>query len=259
MVNFDFIKNAITTSVNKLANRFMFYSGRYLNKKSFPVYIRSTGDKVYMSIDEGVNEEKEYVLERVPRCVVSIGTIAFPESKRSLGRQDSVYKIEVLGVAGKKNRPMKTVGYRFGLKLRITMPDFVHTMQFIQYLQEAFVNPNIPFRFQSDGMENEGIMFVDVTEPNFDLKIGDGDDYEDMYPWVEIDVTLIGNYANFGFYDLATGGHGYNGYNNDAINDFIDNGDGDADKPVTKVTTNTNVTDPEGNTGTDTWSVTEDE
>jgi len=255
MNKLNLIQNCVTVAINTIANHVMFYT-RYLEKKHFPVYIRSTGDKVWLSKDYGVNEAQEYKLEQVPRCVMSITNVEFPESKRSLGRQDSFYKLEVAEMASKKARSMKVVGYEIEIKVQFVLPDFLHLISFVEFLQEAFIDPNIPISFQADGMTNNAVMYIDTTSPDMDLNIVDGFEQTDLYPTLETTIKIIGNKANFGMYKLSNGGHGYDGYNPDAVTDFVESNDLDADKVITKVTVNTTIEENDGTIGTDSYNVT---
>ncbi len=267
MNNLDFFKNCLTVASNTLANQMMFYA-RYLGKKNFPIYIRNFGDKVYLSNDEGVNEEKDYKLDRVPRGVISLQGIKFPESTRTLGTQDSFYKLESAEIFSKKIRPMKVIGYEISINIQFTLPDGLNMLQFIQYLQEAFPNPITQFSFLGDGMTNDANMFLDVANPEIDLKIGTGDNPTDLYPTIETTATIRGAYPNFGFYDLRNGGHGYNQgtinedgqvvYDPSDIDDFTPNNDIDADSLVDKVIINTTVKSSEDGSGvTETVEITE--
>jgi len=254
MNELNVIQNCITSVVNTTSNYLMFY-GRYAFKDGFPVFLRGTGDKVYLSKDEGLNEAEEYLIERVPSCKMSIKSVKYPESKRSLGRQDSQYKISVHGTSSKKTRPMKVMGYEIELDVLFTLPDSLKVMQFIQYLQEAFTSTTIPISFDSDGMMNEALMFIDISNLDIDFKIGNGDEYEDMYPTIRTSITVLGNYANFGFYDLRSGGHGYSTSSKGSETDFLNNNDLDVKNVIKGVTVITKVSDADGNSSTDSFTV----
>ena len=235
MNNLDFFKNLYITFSNEVSNRVMMF-GRY-SGGDIPCYFANLGDNVYNTESGELTSRVDTKSEKVPRVVFLVESINFDNGARSLGNQESSYNIDIEGFQSKKIRDVKPIGFTSEIGATVTLSDFLQSLQFVQYLQESFRNQTFVFRFKYDGMICEANCFVDLSSLDIKTNTDFSEDYESMYPTIEIKFSVTGKYPNFGYYDLSNGGHGYNGYNKDGVITFIGGGDIDSNNKVKTVIT----------------------
>lgn len=234
----DFFENVLISFVNNLSNRLMFFS-RYTTKRSpIPVYYGGFGDNVYMVEKGKMNKVDDLSREYIPRCVVAMDGLDFDSGSRRLGVIDSNYIFEQAGFESKKIRSLKPIGYEITLGTQIICSDPIQLLKMSQYLQEAFINPKFTIEFLSSGITSEAMCEIDLGSMDIELNTSFNDEMTDVYPKLTIKFTIKGAYPNFGYYSLFDGGHGYNGFNKDAVHNFLSN-DLDASKTINKVITTT--------------------
>ena len=238
----DFFENIIIAFVNDLSSRLMFFS-RYMTKDNpLPVYYGGFGDAVYMVEKGKMNKTDDLSKEYIPRCVVAMDGIDFDSGSRRLGVIDSNYIFEQNGFESKKIRSLKPIGYEISLASQIICSDPIQLMKMTQYLQEAFRSPKYTIEFLSSGITSEAMCEIDLTSIDMELNTSFNEEMNDVYPKLTIKFTIKGAYPNFGYYSLFDGGHGYDGFNKDAVHNFVSN-DLDASKRITKVITTTKDND----------------
>jgi hypothetical protein len=234
----DFFENVLISFVNNLSTRLMFFS-RYTTKDNpIPVYYGGFGDSVYMVEKGKLNKVDDLSKEYIPRCVVALDGIEFDSGSRRLGLIDSNYIFEQSGFESKKIRSLKPIGYEISLGVQIACSDPIQMLKMVQYLQEAFRNPKYTIEFLSSGITSEAMTEIDLESIEMELNTSFNEEMSDVYPKLTMKVNIKGAYPNFGYYSLFDGGHGYDGFNKEAVHNFID-GDLDASKRITKVITTT--------------------